>query len=124
MKFLIDTHVLIWWTSEPKKLSTQVYDLLRDPKNEPILSLFSIWEMQIKISLGKLILKTELPELINNEIQQNRLILLSIQPSHIYARKDLPPHHRDPFDRLLIAQSMCEELDMISIDGKFDAYGI
>ncbi|NET58688.1 MAG: type II toxin-antitoxin system VapC family toxin [Symploca sp. SIO2E6] len=124
MKILIDTHVLIWWSGEPSRLSPWVYNFLSDPKNEPILSLVSIWEMQIKMSLGKLSIKTALPELVNDEIRRNRIILLPIQLSHIYALKDLPPHHRDPFDRLLIAQSMQERLDIISIDDKLDAYGI
>ena len=88
------------------------------------MSLVSIWEMKIKISLGKLSLKAALPELIDDEIRRNRISLLPIKLSHIYAIKDLPPHHRDPFDRLLIAQSIYEGFDIISIDDKFDAYGI
>lgn len=124
MKVLIDTHILIWWSGEPTRLSPWVYNFLIDPKNKPVLSLVSIWEMQIKTSLGKLSLKTSLPELVNEEIKRNRIDLLSIQLSHIYALKDLPLHHRDPFDRLLIAQSLQEGWDIISIDEKFDAYGI
>ena len=124
MKALIDTHVFIWWSGEPSRLSPWVYNFLINPKNEPILSLVSIWEMQIKVSLGKLSLKTALPELVNDEIRRNRLNLLPIQLSHIYALKDLPPHHRAPFDRLLVAQSIHEGVDIISIDDKFDAYGI
>lgn len=124
MKLLIDTHVLIWWSGEPARLSPWVYNFLVDPNNKPVLSLASIWEMQIKISLGKLSLKTTLPELINDEIKRNRINLLSIQLSHIYTLKALPLHHRDPFDRLLIAQSIQEGWDIISIDTKFDAYGI
>ena len=124
MKVLIDTHVLIWWSGNPSQLSPWVYNFLIDPNNEPILSLVSIWEMQIKVSLGKLSLKTELPKLVNDEMRRNRINLLPIQLSHIYALKDLPPHHRDPFDRLLIAQSIQEGWDIISIDEKFDAYGI
>jgi PIN domain nuclease of toxin-antitoxin system len=124
MRALIDTHVLIWWSGEPTRLSSLAYDFLVDPGNEPVLSLVSIWEMQIKLSLGKLSLKTALPELVEDEISRNRLRVLPIELSHIYALSRLPPHHRDPFDRLLVAQALLEGLDMISIDEKLDGYGV
>jgi PIN domain nuclease of toxin-antitoxin system len=124
MKALIDTHVLIWWTGEPTRLSSLAHEFLVDSNNEPVLSLVSIWEMQIKLSLGKLTLKMPLPELVEDEIQHNRLNLLPIELSHIYALSDLAHHHRDPFDRLLVAQAFREKLPIISIDGKFDVYGV
>jgi PIN domain nuclease of toxin-antitoxin system len=121
---LIDTHVFIWWTGEPKRLSALAHDFLVNPENKPVLSFASIWEMQIKLSLGKLALKTSLPELVEDEVSRNGLSLLPIELTHIYPLSDLPPHHRDPFDRLLIAQSIGEEMPVISIDDKFDVYGI
>ncbi len=121
---LIDTHAFVWWTGEPKRLSALAHDFLVNPKNKPVLSFASIWEMQIKLSLGKLRLKTSLPELVEDEISRNGLSLLPIELIHIYALSDLSPHHRDPFDRLLIAQSTSEEPPVIGIDEKFDAYGI
>lgn len=124
MKVLIDTHVFIWWISDAQKLSIPVYNLLNDPHTEVILSVVSIWEMQIKLSLGKLQLKIALPELIEDEVKQNKIELLSINLSHIYTLSNLPNHHRDPFDRLLITQAQSEELLMISIDEKFDQYEI
>jgi PIN domain nuclease of toxin-antitoxin system len=124
MRALIDTHVLIWWTGEPTRLSALAHEFLVDPGNEPVLSLVSIWEMQIKLSLGKLTLNMPLPELVEDEIQRNRLHLLSIELPHIYALSDLALHHRDPFDRLLVAQALRERLPVISIDAKFDAYGV
>jgi len=124
MRVLIDTHVFIWWTSDVKKLSSRVHDLLLDPSTEAILSMVSIWEMQIKLSLGKLQFRTALSELVDNEINRNRIELLSLSLSHIYALSNLPHHHRDPFDRILIAQSMDEDLQILSIDEKFDAYGV
>ena len=124
MRVLIDTHVFIWWTSGVKKLSSEVYDLLLDSDTEAVLSIVSIWEMQIKSSLGKLQFKTTLRELVDDEINRNRIELLPISLSHIYALSNLPPHHRDPFDRMLIAQSLDANLQIISIDEKFDAYGI
>jgi PIN domain nuclease of toxin-antitoxin system len=80
--------------------------------------------MQIKLSLGKLALKTALSELVEDEIGRNGLSLLPIDLSHIYALDNLPMHHRDPFDRLLVAQAVAEGVEVISIDEKFDAYGI
>jgi PIN domain nuclease of toxin-antitoxin system len=124
MRVLIDTHVFIWWTSDDQKLSFPVLNLIGDPNTEVILSIVSIWEMQIKLSLGKLQLKTALPELVEDELKRNRIHLLSIDLSHIYALSNLPNHHRDPFDRLLIAQAQIEELIIISIDEKFDSYEI
>ena len=124
MRILIDTHVFIWWTSDSQKLSFTVYNLLTSPKTQVILSVVSIWEMQIKLSLGKLQLKTALPELVEDEVKQNKIELLPLDLSHIYALSNLPNHHRDPFDRLLIAQAKSEELVIISIDEKFDGYDI
>ena len=124
MRVLIDTHVFIWWTSDVKKLSSRVHNLLLDPNTEAILSVVSIWEMQIKLSLGKLQFRTALAELVDDEINRNRIELLPLSLSHIYALSNLPHHHRDPFDRILIAQSMDEDLQILSIDEKFDAYGV
>ena len=124
MRVLIDTHVFIWWTSDIKKLSSRVNDLLLDSNTEVVLSMVSIWEMQIKASLGKLQFKTNLQELVDDEINSNRIELLSLSLSHIYALSSLPQYHRDPFDRILVAQSMDMNLQIISIDEKFDAYGV
>lgn len=122
MRVLIDTHVFIWWTSDVKKLSQRAYDLLRDPSTEAILSIISIWEMQIKSSLGKLEFRAELSELVRDEIDRNRIKLLPLSLSHIYALNNLPHHHRDPFDRILVAQAIDTDLQIVSIDKKFDNY--
>lgn len=124
MRALVDTHTFIWWTGEPSRLSHLAHDFFVNPSNEPILSLASIWEMQIKLSLGKLSLKTALSELVEDEIGRNGLSLLPIELSHIYTLGNLPLHHRDPFDRLLVAQATAEGVEVISIDEKLDAYGI
>jgi len=124
IRVLIDTHVFIWWTSDAKKLSSRVYDLLLDPNVVSVLSVVSIWEMQIKSSLGKIQFKMPLPELVNDEISRNGIELLLLSLSHIYALSTLGNHHKDPFDRVLIAQSMDTGLQIVSIDEKFDAYGV
>ena len=120
----MDTHVFIWWTSDVKKLSSLVHNLLLDPSTEAVLSMVSIWGMQIKSSLGKLQFKTALSKLVDDEINRNRIELLPLSLSHIYALSNLPNHHRDPFDCILIAQSIDEDLQILSIDEKFDAYGV
>ena len=124
MRVLMDTHVFIWWTSDVKKLSSLVHNLLLDPSTEAVLSMVSIWGMQIKSSLGKLQFKTALSELVDDEINRNRIELLPLSLSHIYALSNLPNHHRDPFDCILIAQSIDEDLQILGIDEKFDAYGV
>ena len=105
-------------------LSVPVFNLLSDPNTEVIFSLVSIWEMQIKVSLGKLQLKTVLPELIEDEVKRNHIKLLLLDLAHIYALSNLPNYHRDPFDRLLITQATIEDLVIVSIDDKFDGYDI
>lgn len=124
MNVLLDTHVLIWWSISPGNLSETVYQLLDDQSNSLFFSLASIWEMQIKLQIGKLTLNLPLPELIENQCQTNGLQLLSIETSHIYALNNLPSHHKDPFDRILIAQAIVETIPIVSIDGIFDNYPI
>lgn len=124
MRALIDTHIFIWWTGEPTQLSAFAHDFLVAPNNEPVLSLVSVWEMQIKLSLGKLSLQLPLSELVEDEVNRNHLHLLPIELSHIYALSSVPSHHRDPFDRLLIAQSRIMGLPIVSVDTKFDAYEV
>ena len=98
--------------------------MLLDPSTEAILSMVSIWEKQIKSSLGKLQFRTALSELVDDEINRNRIELLPLSLSYVYALSNLSNHHQDPFDRILIAQSMDKDLQILSIDKKFDAYGV
>ncbi len=107
MKLLLDTHVLIWSAGNPEKLDHRVTSLLNDTSNSWVISIASIWEIQIKILTGKLTLDLPLHELIETEQQSNDLQLLPIELSHIYALKNLPNHHRDPFDRIIIKESDC-----------------
>ena len=109
MKLLLDTHTLIWWTLTPERLSQLVLSLLGDSNNDLILSVVSVWEMQIKLQLGKLTLNMPLPNLIDSQQQTNGLQILSIELVHVLALQTLPNHHRDPFDRLLIAQATVEQ---------------
>jgi PIN domain nuclease of toxin-antitoxin system len=124
VNILLDTHVFIWSTGNPEKLSQRVRDLLIDTGNTWILSIASVWEIQIKFQLGKLNLNSTLPILIDNQQRVNNLQLLPIELTHIYALNNLPNHHRDPFDRLLIAQATVEQVPIVSIDSVFDNYPI
>ncbi len=110
MKLLLDPHVLIWWASSSEKLSKNVYDLINDTNNSLLFSIASVWEMQIKLQLGKLNLNSTLPNLIENQQRVNNLQILPIDLTHIYALNNLPSHHKDPFDRLLIAQAIVEKI--------------
>jgi PIN domain nuclease of toxin-antitoxin system len=124
MKLLLDTHVFIWWASAPEKLSEQVLAAFQDRNNGLILSVASTWEMQIKLQLGKLKLKSSLDSLIEAQQRANDLQILPIELSHVLALSDLPPHHKDPFDRLLIAQAGAEDAFLVSADEVFSRYAV
>lgn len=124
MRVLLDTHTFIWWTGVPEKLSTSASSLLAEPNTELILSVASVWEMQIKLQLGKLNLSLPLRELIENQQQTNNLELLPIDVSHVWVLENLPTPHKDPFDRIIIAQATVEQISILSVDAVFDEYPI
>lgn len=122
MRLLLDTHVFIWWDSEPLRLTSQVRALCRDPENILLLSVASVWEMQIKMQLGKLKLTLPLAEVVKSQQQINNLQILPISLEHVLALETLLPHHKDPFDRLLIAQANIEKATLVSRDQVFAKY--
>lgn len=124
MKLLLDTHIFIWWADQPEKLSHAALSALQDEANELLLSVASVWEMQIKIQLGKLKLGLPLKDLIKNQQETNQLNLLPVELKHVLALDALPFHHKDPFDRLLMAQSLEEDLTLVSVDSQFTAYPV
>lgn len=123
MKVLLDTHAFIWWDSEPERLSEQVLSLLSQPETVRFVSVVSLWEMQIKNQLGKLNLNKSLEEIYLSQ-SQNGISFLSMSTAHIFNLSVLPNHHKDPFDRMLISQALCEGLTVISKDGKFKLYDV
>lgn len=123
MNLLIDTHIFLWWDSEPENIPDRTLSALEDPDNTTWLSLVSIWEVQIKMQMGKLTLSNPLEILVQQQ-QENGIQLLPIKLSHILALQPLPYHHKDPFDRLLIAQSIAENLTCVSADSVFKKYNI
>ena len=124
MKLLLDTHIFLWWADDPEKLSQAALSALQDEANEIILSVVSVWEMQIKIQLGKLKLSLPLKDLIKNQQETNQLNLLPVELKHVLALDTLPFHHKDPFDRLLMAQSLEEDLTLVSADSQFTPYSV
>lgn len=114
MKILLDTHIFIWWADEPERLSPVALSALEDEANELLLSVASVWEMQIKIQLGKLHLSLPLKELLKNQQETNYLTGSPVTLEHVLALDALPFHHKDPFDRLLIAKSIEEELTIVT----------
>ncbi|MBI1928018.1 type II toxin-antitoxin system VapC family toxin [Candidatus Poribacteria bacterium] len=124
MKLLLDTHAFIWWVNAPGKLPKRVLTSLENPDNSLILSVVSVWEMQIKPQLGKLKLDIPLRTLIENQRATNDLQILPVELAHIWALEGLPLHHKDPFDRLLIAQAMVEDAFLVSQDEALSDYPV
>ncbi|MCA9997973.1 MAG: type II toxin-antitoxin system VapC family toxin [Anaerolineales bacterium] len=124
MKLLFDTHTFIWWDSDPSQLSQQVLELCHNPENTLILSIATVWEIQIKSQLGKLSLTLPLNEYVRTQQQANGFYILPIHLEHVFKLNELPLHHKDPFDRLLIAQSAIEDAVLLSKDRIFAAYPI
>ena len=111
MRLLLDTNAFLWLMNEPEKLSSKARTACEDPDNELLLSTATAWEIQIKVQLGKLELDDPLPDIIERQRQRNNARLLPIELAHIFALADLEHHHRDPFDRLLIAQARVESAE-------------
>ena len=124
MRLLLDTHAFIWLDEASEKLSDKALTACRDTSNTLHLSLASIWEMQIKIQTGKLTLQEPLGQLIRRHQSQNGLTLETIVLPDILHLETLPFHHRDPFDRMIIAQTMQRGFHVVTVDEKFAAYGV
>jgi PIN domain nuclease of toxin-antitoxin system len=124
MKLLLDTHAFIWWDSEPNRVSPNALAQCQNRANELWLSVASVWETQIKLQLGKLRLSLPLAKLIESQQQTNGLQVLPITLAHVLAIEQLPDHHKDPFDRLLIAQANVEGAVLISHDPLFAKYPV
>jgi PIN domain nuclease of toxin-antitoxin system len=120
-KFLIDTHTFIWLIDDDPKLSNNCKGLIEDGDNEIFISIASLWEMAIKISIGKLKVAGVLQQMIE-EIYIRDIRILPINPSHVLKVETLPFHHKDPFDRIIAAQSLVENITVISIDEILDEY--
>lgn len=123
MRLLLDTHILIWFLEGNLSLSTSRQQIINDSTNKVFVSIASLWEMAIKVSVGKLNLSKPLADVVKQLAVEN-IEILSISPSHTIEVSALPFHHRDPFDRIIIAQSKIENLPVMTDDAEFSAYGI
>jgi len=123
MKFLIDTHIFLWFINNDPQLSPTAKTLLESDV-ELLLSVASLWEIAIKISTGKMTLPKPFEIFIPEQLQQNDITILPIETNHLTYITALPFHHRDPFDRLLIAQSIVEGIPIVSVDAAFDPYKV
>ncbi len=124
MKILLDTHAFLWWITEDKRLSYKAIEIIRDADHEIFLSVVSGWEIVIKTKLKKLSLPTSPQKFILQQIKQNNFTVLPIQMKHALAVYSLPNHHEDPFDRLLIAQSITEKIPLMTADTIMKKYRV
>jgi PIN domain nuclease of toxin-antitoxin system len=124
MSYLLDTSTFLWWIDEYGRLPSNVLNTLVDPENRLYLSIASVWEMQIKSQIGKLKLPGTLPDIIERQINENNLLMLRIELAHVFALARLPDAHKDPFDRIIIAQAIIEDLTLISSDSRFASYPV
>jgi len=124
MNLLLDTHTFLWFVAGDSKLSQPARSVIEDVNNNRYVSMASLWEIAIKVSIGKLLLSEPVETLIPEQLAKNRIELLDISVEHTALIASMPFHHRDPFDRLLIAQSKVEQMTLVSVDAVFDAYGV
>ena len=120
IRLLLDTHALLWWLAGDEALSPDAHDAIADPDHLPLVSAASIWEVAIKRSLGKLSIEADLLDAVEAEGFE----WLPVAPRHAWRTSVLPHRHRDPFDRLLVAQALSEGVPVVTRDQRFAAYGV
>lgn len=124
MRILLDTHTLLWFALNDARLSSDALSLITETANTKEVSPASYWEIAIKISTGKYSLSQPYEDFMRNAIDANGFHYLHIEPRHTAALISLPYHHRDPFDRLMVAQAIVEQIPIVSNDAALDAYGV
>ena len=124
MRLLLDAHTLIWAVDDPSRLGPQAVAAIQDPANDVLLSAGTIWELSIKIGLGKLTLSLPSLQWMTQAMADLGVTMLPITIAYADVQAGLPSHHRDPFDRLLMAQAQVEKVPLVSSDTIFDQYGI
>jgi PIN domain nuclease of toxin-antitoxin system len=124
VRLLLDTHAFLWFILDDPKLSEQANALIADGDNVVEISPASYWEIAIKISLGKYALPESYADFMERELANNDFRILPMEPRHTAVLTELPFHHRDPFDRLLVAQAMSEQVPLVSGDPALDAYPV
>ena len=120
MNLLLDTHVLLWWLDDPNMISESGRTAIGDPENSVFVSAATVWEIVIKKTLGKL----DAPDNIKEVIRECQFSPLAMTVDHALAIRDLPLHHHDPFDRMLIAQAFCDRLTLVTRDSDILRYSV
>ncbi len=124
MRVLLDTHAFLWFILDDPQLSPTAKAVIENPANDVAVSPASYWEIAIKIQLGKYSLHSPFRQFFESHIAANAFEIIPVEPRHIEPLTTLPLHHKDPFDRLIIAQAMVEGIPVVSADGAFDAYSV
>jgi PIN domain nuclease of toxin-antitoxin system len=124
MRLLLDTHVWLWLQTEPTRINQNVLAMLENVSNELLLSSASSWEIAVKYALGKLPLPAPPAEYVPDRMRRSGVRPLAITHSHALHVADLPPHHRDPFDRMLVIQAQLENLEIVTADPAFTRYSV
>ncbi len=124
MRLLLDTHAFLWFIEGNLNLSDRARQLIEDENNQRFLSIASLWEISIKVSIGKLELGIPFTEFFQQQVYGNAIELLEIQAEHLDTLAKLPFYHKDPFDRLIIAQSLVENIPLVTKDGAFTNYPV
>jgi len=122
MRALLDTSSFLWFIAGSDKLSLEAREIIEDFNNELVLSVASLWEIAIKVSIGKLELLRQFDQFIPEKLEENEIDIIHVEMAHLSEMMKLPFHHRDPFDRLIIAQSVSENLPVIASDSIFREY--
>lgn len=123
MRILLDTHALLWFYGGDESLSADLKELIRNPENECYVSITSLWEITIKVNLGKLDVRNPLSDFFSF-LERNQFWVIPIELSHLLQLQQLPYHHKDPFDRLIISQALAENLPVATKDTFFSQYGL
>ena len=124
MRLMLDTHTFLWFVLDDPQLSASAKTLIEDPVSDVLISPASFWEIAIKVRLGKLDLRSSYDDFMHRGIVGNDFAILPIEPKHTSLLTTLPLHHKDPFDRLLVAQASIENITIVSADDALDAYGV
>lgn len=120
MRLLLDTHVLLWWLSDSPRLTDTMRSLIRSEENELYVSMATLWEIRIKEGLGKLVIPAD----FRDDVAEQGILELSVSGEDLDLLATLPMHHRDPFDRLLVAQAIQKSLTIVTADSRISLYGV
>ena len=123
VKYLLDTHAFLWWIGDDPSLSEKARSIISDEKNKIYLSAVSVWEIAIKSRAGRIEIREELEPFVTRHVRENAFLPLPITLLHSAKVQLLPNHHRDPFDQMLAAQGMVEEMPVITVDKMIESFG-